>query len=217
MKQNGLIHIYEGDGKGKTTAAIGLSIRFAGSGGIVLFTQFLKNNLSAELKILEKIEGIHLIRCERKFGFTFQMTPEEKKEAAEYYTKHFHQVLIQVKKLSLEMFQGLEKIERQELEKEGRKEEKIQQEEIGRKKSENTNNPNILLVLDEILVAYHQELVNRQELIDFLKEKPANVEVVLTGREAMSELLNLADYITYMKKCKHPYDKGVNARRGIEW
>ena len=72
-------------------------------------------------------------------------------------------------------------------------------------------------MLDEILVAYHQELVNRQELIDFLKEKPANVEVVLTGREPMSELLNLADYITYMKKCKHPYDKGVNARRGIEW
>ncbi|MFG6382839.1 MAG: cob(I)yrinic acid a,c-diamide adenosyltransferase [Lachnospiraceae bacterium] len=202
MKQNGLIHIYEGDGKGKTTAAVGLSIRFAGSGGIVLFTQFLKNNLSAELKILEKIEGIHLIRCERKFGFTFQMTPEEKKEAAEYYTKHFHQVLIQVKKLSLETLQNLEKIEQQK---------------IGRKKSENTNSPNILLVLDEILVAYHQELVNRQELIDFLKEKPANVEVVLTGREPMSELLNLADYITYMKKCKHPYDKGVNARRGIEW
>jgi len=154
------------------------------------------------LKILEKIEGIHLIRCERKFGFTFQMTPEEKKEAAEYYTKHFHQVLIQVKKLSLETLQNLEKIEQQK---------------IGRKKSENTNSPNILLVLDEILVAYHQELVNRQELIDFLKEKPANVEVVLTGREPMSELLNLADYITYMKKCKHPYDKGIQARQGIEF
>ena len=106
------------------------------NGNVVAINISKSNNTSMSLavpketlqEVLEKIEGIHLIRCERKFGFTFQMTPEEKKEAAEYYTKHFHQVLIQVKKLSLETLQNLEKIEQQK---------------IGRKKSENTNSPNI--------------------------------------------------------------------------
>ena len=94
----GLIHIYEGDGKGKTTAAVGLSVRFAGNGGRVIFTQFLKGNNSGELKVLEMMENIQLIRCEKSFGFTFQMTPEEKQDAAGYYTAHLHNVLTRVKK-----------------------------------------------------------------------------------------------------------------------
>lgn len=174
--KTGMIHIYEGDGKGKTTAAVGLSVRFAGTGGKVLFTQFLKRNDSAELCILEQIENICLLRCEKNFGFTFRMTPEEKKEAAEYYNAHLKKVLD-------------EATERQ----------------VG------------LLVLDEVLDAYNSNMISHEVLVNFLAEKPQDMEVVLTGRSPAEELLELADYVTYMEKRKHPYDKGINARKGIEW
>ena len=82
MRGKGLIHIYEGEGKGKTTAAVGLAVRFAGTGGKVLFAQFLKKNNSGELKSLQEIRDVELMLCSRHFGFTFQMTPEEKQEAA---------------------------------------------------------------------------------------------------------------------------------------
>lgn len=171
----GLIHIYEGNGKGKTTAAVGLSIRFAGNGGNVLFTQFLKRNDSGELGVLEKIENICLLRCEKNFGFTFRMTPEEKREAADYYNAHLKKVLTE----ALERQAGL-------------------------------------LVLDEVLDAYNSDMISHEVLLTFLKEKPQEIEVVLTGRNPAEELLELADYVTYMEKRKHPYDKGICARQGIE-
>lgn len=203
----GLIHIYEGDGKGKTTAAVGLSVRFAGNGGRVIFTQFLKGNNSGELKVLEMMENIQLIRCEKSFGFTFQMTPEEKQEAAEYYTAYLHKVLAQVKKqMNVYESSGSQKrFAREETEPEQKNE------------AENTGYPSVLLVLDEIMAAWNQNMIDCQELLAFLKEKPDNLEVVLTGRNPAAELLELADYVTFMEKRKHPYEKGVNARPGIEW
>ena len=67
----GCIHIYEGDGKGKTSTAVGLSVRCAGSGQSVVFSQFLKDNSSSEVAILEQINGITYVRCEKHFGFFF--------------------------------------------------------------------------------------------------------------------------------------------------
>lgn len=173
--KTGLIHIYEGNGKGKTTAAAGLSIRFAGNGGKVLFTQFLKGNNSGELCILEQIENIHLLRCEKSFGFTFRMTLEEKKAAAFYYNNHLEKVL----RITEEEQPGL-------------------------------------LVLDEVLDACNSEMIRKERLLQFLKEKPEKLEIVLTGRNPAEELLALADYVTYMEKKKHPFDKGIGARKGIE-
>ena len=66
----GLIHVYEGDGKGKTTAAVGLAVRCAGSGRKVLFSQFLKSDTSNELKVLKNIENIELYTKKNSFGFT---------------------------------------------------------------------------------------------------------------------------------------------------
>jgi len=97
-RNTGMIHIYEGNGKGKTTAAVGLSVRFAGNGGKVLFTQFLKRNDSGELAVLEQIENICLLRCEKSFGFTFQMTPEERAEASAYYNTHLEKTLAEAVK-----------------------------------------------------------------------------------------------------------------------
>lgn len=85
---SGLLHIYCGDGKGKTTAALGLSIRAAGSGMKVLFLQFLKGNDSSEVKILNTIANITYLPCEKTFGFTWNMTEEEKKEVVQVCSDH---------------------------------------------------------------------------------------------------------------------------------
>ena len=84
------VHIYCGDGKGKTSAAMGLAVRAAGRGKRVLVVRFLKSDDSGEVKILGEIPGIRVKPCERCFGFFYQMTQEQKKEAGEYYDRMFH-------------------------------------------------------------------------------------------------------------------------------
>lgn len=86
---NGLVHIYCGDGKGKTTAALGLALRAAGNGVPVVIARFLKNDGSGEVGILENVPGVYLFPCERQFGFTWTMSEEQKAEAGEYFTRLF--------------------------------------------------------------------------------------------------------------------------------
>lgn len=85
----GLVHIYCGDGKGKSTAAAGLAVRAAGRGLKVVMVRFLKTDDSGEVAVLQGIPGIQVVPCDRTFGFTFRMTPEEKKEAGAYYRQRF--------------------------------------------------------------------------------------------------------------------------------
>ncbi|ABX41756.1 cob(I)yrinic acid a,c-diamide adenosyltransferase [Lachnoclostridium phytofermentans] len=171
----GLIHIYAGDGKGKTTASIGLSVRCAGSGGDVVFAQFIKNNQSSELNILKQLPNIQVITCDKTFGFISKLTESERLEAKKVYSDHFCNVIKQVKSKDCKM-----------------------------------------LVLDEIIGAYNYNVIDRQELIDFLKSKPESLEVILTGRNPAKELLDMADYVSEIKKIKHPFDQGICARIGIE-
>jgi len=171
----GLIHIYTGTGKGKTTAAAGLSIRFAGSGGKVLFTQFLKNDNSSELAVLKQTGNIVFLPSNAYFGFTRSMTPEVKENASRHYNNYFTKILGEV-----------------------------------------FSNNYGLLVLDEIIAADNAGLVEHNKLIDFLKNKPDNLEVVLTGRNPSEDLKDMADYISDIVKVKHPFDKGISARTGIE-
>lgn len=175
----GLLHIYTGDGKGKTSAATGLAVRFAGSGGRVLYAQFLKRNDSCELYGMEQIENIDLMRCERCFGFTFRMSEETKDEARGYYTGYFRHVIESVKENEKKAAYGL-------------------------------------LILDELVTAFEKGLIDRAVVLEFLKNKPEELEVAMTGRGASAELLELADYVTEMKKVKHPFDAGIPARKGIE-
>lgn len=172
----GFIHIYCGDGKGKTTAATGLAVRMAGSGGRVLFVRFLKNENSSELVALRQVEGIEVVPCAQTFGFYNRMSEARKREAKIYYSEMLNHAL-----------------------------QRLQEDAFG------------LLVLDEILWAYGYELVDRGLLTEFLKRKPESLEVVLTGQNPPKELTELADYITEMKKVKHPYDQGIPARRGVEY
>ena len=91
MEENrqGLVHIYCGDGKGKTSAAVGLAVRAAGRGMKVLVVRFLKTENSVEVEVLRSIPGITVTPCDRTFGFVFRMNEEQKAEAAEYYQKRF--------------------------------------------------------------------------------------------------------------------------------
>lgn len=83
------VHLYCGDGKGKTTAAVGLAVRMQGCGYPVVIARFLKTDDSGEVRALKNLPGITVIPCKKTFGFTWQMTREEKKEAALYYSGLF--------------------------------------------------------------------------------------------------------------------------------
>ncbi len=172
----GLIHIYCGEGKGKTTAAVGLGIRAAGSQLPVIFVQFMKDNTSSEINILREIKNIHILHAPKNYGFYSCMNDYEKEETKIMYEDLLNKAIELAKEIVIDG----------------------------------------LLILDEIISAYEYQLISRDLLINFLKQKPANLEVVLTGRDPTKELIELADYITEMKKIKHPYDKGVKARAGIE-
>lgn len=172
---DGLIHIYEGNGKGKTTAGIGLAVRCAGRGRTVVYSQFLKDGTSGEIGILRKIPEITVITGGRNFGFTFRMSEEQKKEASAFYRELFRDIV----KTAVEKKAGL-------------------------------------LVMDEVLDACNSGMLDIKELTDFLESRPLDMEVVLTGRNPDGKLVEMADYITEMNKKKHPFDKGIAAREGIE-
>lgn len=86
-ERTGLIHIYCGDGKGKTTAAVGAAVRAAGRGFQVLMLRFLKTDDSGEIKSLQNIPGIQVLPCLRSFGFSWNMSPEQREEATDYYSQ----------------------------------------------------------------------------------------------------------------------------------
>lgn len=171
----GLIHLYCGDGKGKTTAAMGLALRAAGQGFRVLILQFLKNRPTGEVFALEKIPGITLWRGKEGSGFSFQMTPEQKEKTRAIHNENLKEAIAQCKAGKWDV-----------------------------------------LILDEAVGAYGKELLDQAMLLDFLDHRPSGLEVVLTGRNPDEALRCRADYITRMEKEKHPYDRGIPSRIGIE-
>lgn len=177
MKKNdlGLVHIYCGEGKGKTTCSVGLTVRACGYGLHVLFMQFLKSGDSSELKVLKSLPGIDVLGTKPIKKFSFQMTEEEKAETRQVNAEQFH-----------DMVRMLE------------------------------NDHYDMLVLDEVLGAIEAGLLDDQLIVNFLKNRPEQLEVVMTGRYPTEELEELADYVSRIDKVKHPYDKGIPARAGIE-
>ena len=177
MKKNdlGLVHIYCGEGKGKTTCSVGLTVRACGYGLHVLFMQFLKSGDSSELKILKSLPGIEVLGTKPIKKFSFQMTEEEKAET---------------RRINAEQFADMVKM----LE----------------------NDHYDMLVLDEVLGSIEAGLLDDQLIVNFLKNRPEQLEVVMTGRYPTEELEELADYVSRIDKVKHPYDKGIPARAGIE-
>lgn len=173
----GLVHIYTGDGKGKTTAAIGLGVRACGSGLKVLMVQFLKSSQTGEMNMISKMEPLFtLYRSKEVKGFFWDMDDEQKKRLREIENDTFNYA----KKESL---------------------------------SDNLN----ILILDEIMGSIKNNLVSIQDVINLIINKPESLEIILTGRNAPKELIELADYVSEINAIKHPIANGIAARRGIEY
>ena len=169
-----MLHIYCGDGKGKTTCAMGLAVRAAGHSRKVAVAQFLKSGNSGERVVLSQLPTVSLLPVPEQMKFTFAMSEAEKADMREQMTSLFHQAA-----------------------------------QLGRSCD--------LLVLDELNSAISTGMVPLEQVLSFLDSRPEGLEVVITGRDPHPELQARADYITEMKKIKHPFDRGVNAREGEEW
>ncbi len=167
-----MIHIYTGDGKGKTTAACGLALRAAGCGKNVLVVQFLKDGTSGEICAFGKFNNITVMSSKTK-GFLWDVTEKEKEEAKETHEKLF--------KIAVEQAKDFD-----------------------------------VVIFDEILGAISAEMIDETAVVEFLKTGP-EPEIVLTGRGASEKLTELADYVSEIKCIKHPMEKGIPARKGIEY
>jgi len=170
----GLVQIFTGDGKGKTSAALGAVLRALGNGLRVYFVFFMKGDYPyGERNILSQLPNIKVASFGgRSFVDPANVKPEDKEQAG--------QALAAAREAML---------------------------------SGNYD----MVVLDEVNVAVAWKLVELDEVISLIQDKPPNVELILTGRKADAKLVQLADLVTEMLKIKHPYDEGVAARRGIEY
>jgi len=176
LKRGGLIQVYTGDGKGKTTAAVGLACRACGHNLKVCYICFHKDPRRwgcGEHKILKKL-GVDT------FGFAAQHP-------------HFYKKVSQ-DKVRQECLKAMEFIR------------KIYQE----KRYD-------ILILDEILIALRDKFLKEKEVMDMLDLKPEGLELVLTGRGATKRIVERAHLVSQIEKVKHPYDSGIQGRKGVEY
>ncbi|MBI2287422.1 MAG: cob(I)yrinic acid a,c-diamide adenosyltransferase [Chloroflexi bacterium] len=168
------VQIFTGEGKGKTSAALGTVLRALGHGLRVCIIAFMKGGVpSGEWVILAKLPDVKIARFGlRTFTRPAKMKPEEKEQAKQALAAAREAVL---------------------------------------------SGDYDLVVLDEVNVAVAWKLIELDEVIRLIKDKPHKVELILTGRQADARLVELADQVTECVKIKHPYDKGIMARPGIDY
>lgn len=172
-KELGLVQVYTGNGKGKTTASLGLAFRASGSGLNVLMVQFLKPQEEYGEQIAAKrFDGFEIVSLGIDH-MTSEVTREEDIRLAKEALDYLSDVL--------------------------------------------NSDEYDLIIADEINVAMSWNLLTSEEVIEVLKGRNKNKEVVLTGRGAPDKIIEYADLVTEMVMVKHPFDKGIGARRGIEY
>lgn len=171
-----MIHVYFGDGKGKTTAAVGLAARAAGSNMKVLFVQFLKTEFSGERHTLSHTENITLTFCPLELKFTFEMDEKEKLQAAKVFKGIFDSSVTTALTERYDM-----------------------------------------VILDEIFDVINNEMISEAEVFEFVANAPVSMEIIMTGHNPPERFIEAADYVTEFKKIKHPYDRGITSRIGIEF
>jgi len=169
----GFVHVYTGNGKGKTTAAFGLALRASGAGLNVFIGQFIKGKAYNELVAIRKFLKNITITQYGQGCFIISSPTQEDKEAA---------------------CRGLD--EMREIIKSGEYK---------------------MVIMDEITIALYYELIDINDVLDIIKNKPSGVELILTGRFAPQELIEVADLVTEMREVKHYYTEGIEARKGIEF
>lgn len=171
QKEQGLVHLYWGEGKGKTTAAMGLALRALGAGRRVVVVQFLKGADTGEVPLLRQL-GAQVLRGKAGQKFVFQMDEAEKAATRLLQTENLRAALAL---------------------------------------------PADLLILDEACAAWQLDMVDRALLRAAVEQKPAAQELVLTGRDPADWMRTAADYSTEMRCHRHPYEKGIQARKGVEF
>jgi len=172
--QRGLVYVFTGDGKGKTSGALGVVLRALGHGLRVYIIFFMKGDYPyGERRILSQLPNVDFASFGSKEFVDPANITEQAKEQAQ-------QGLATARKVIL---------------------------------SDNYD----LVVLDEVNVAVAWKLIELDEVVRLIKDKPQRVELILTGRQANPELIKLANLVTECLKIKHPYDKGELARKGIDW
>ena len=169
--EKGYIHVYTGNGKGKTTAAFGLALRAACAGKKVYIGQFVKGMKYSEVEVEKYIPNIEIHQLGRSCFIRRDPTDEDIRLAKE----------------------GLKLCT-----------------------TALSNGENDVVILDELNIALYFKLVTLQEVLYMLSKRKPHVEVVITGRYAPEEIINIADLVTEMKEIKHYYRDGVEAREGIE-
>ncbi len=189
----GYIQVYTGDGKGKTTAAVGLAIRAVGAEKKVLILQFMKSLAYSEQKVLQHIPGITLETVGKPFFIAKKGTfSEEDLESIREEVVVFEPGNPPADYVAL-IHEGL-----------------------GRAKEAISSGEYDVVILDEYNMALYFELLTWQETEELLDARHEDVEVIFTGRGAPKELLERADLVTEMVEVKHYYTQGIEARRGIE-
>jgi len=172
--EKGMVQVYTGDGKGKTSAAFGLALRAVGRGLKVYVIQFIKGGFDyGELHIVEKLPNLQLVTFGRG-RFITTLPPSEEDV-----------------KLAREAFELAKKVVK--------------------------NGEHDVVVLDEINVALNLKMIETREVVELIKNKPKHVELVLTGRYAPTQIIEVADLVTEMREVKHPYAQGLPPRKGIEY
>ena len=171
--KTGYTHIYTGNGKGKTTASLGLGLRAVGAGLKVYMAQFMKGSKSSELNSIKDIPNFDIFYYGRN-EFVSKENPSK--------------IDIDLAQEGLKDVKNIMYSERYDL-----------------------------VILDEINVALDFNLVPLEDVLDIVKNKPKNLELILIGRYAPKELIDIADVVTEMKEIKHVYQKGILARRGIDY
>ena len=172
----GFIHLYFGNGKGKTTAAIGQCIRALGYDKKIIFAQFLKGSQSGEINYLSDKDNIIILRNSEDLGFTNTMNTHDIRSITDFHNTTLKEIshILETKQIDI-------------------------------------------LVLDEILDAYNENLLDKDFLKKIINTKPDNLEIILTGRTPDKYFIEISSYITEMKKIKHPNDNKILARKGIEY
>jgi cob(I)alamin adenosyltransferase len=170
----GLVQIFTGEGKGKTTAALGTAVRALGHGLRVGIFVFMKGDFPySEWNFLANLPNVKISRFGfRNFTDPLNIKPQEKEQA--------RQALAAAREAIL-------------------------------------SGDFDLVILDEVNVVTAWKLAEVDEVVKLIHDKPENVELILTGRYADQKLIELADLVTECVKIKHPYDKGIEARAGIDY
>jgi cob(I)alamin adenosyltransferase len=186
MLDKGLVQIYTGDGKGKTTAAFGLALRAIGQGNKVLIYQFLKpNSLNIGERFALQISGLK-IRVET-MDIPWDMTKSPKGAKSPKDPKA-------VETAQTAIHEALQRLANTAAKREFD-----------------------VLILDEIVYCLSKGLAKLEDVKKLIDGRDSHVEIVMTGRGASQELMDMADLVSEMRMIKHPFDKGIEARRGIEF